>query len=57
MEPFDVLSMGNISDFYLEPSKPLNLNPGFKPVVLNTMNPIIRRIFFGLIKGFWYLKN
>ena len=26
----------------------LHGNPGFKPVILSTMNPIIGRIFFGL---------
>ena len=29
MEPFDVLSMGNVSDFHLEPSK-LHCFPFFK---------------------------
>ena len=29
----------------------LHWNHGFKPVVLSNMNPIIRRIFFWLIKG------
>ena len=29
----------------------LRWNPGFKPVVLSTINPIIRRIFFRTYKG------
>ena len=35
----------------------LRWNPWFKPFVLRTMNPIIRRVFFWLIKGSWNLKS
>ena len=50
MEPFDVLSMGNISDFHLEPSN-LNFFPFFK-----FQNPFISQKKILLITGFMVLK-